>query len=128
MPQISIFFLLASVIYTFIWNALDMPAGVVRFGTESGRLIERCNTEKDCYLEMIKKALPAAIGLPINVQVVAKPFQEELVLRVLCELENLYEKQVQQEKQEMNMIIPKIVVHKANGNSRNGLSSSSAMA
>ncbi|CAL8110668.1 unnamed protein product [Orchesella dallaii] len=83
-------------IYTFLWNGLDMPAGVVRFGKESGKLIDQTDTENDSFLEMAKKAVPAAIGLPINVQVIGKPFQEELVLRLLCELEDCYNKQSQE--------------------------------
>lgn len=33
-------FLVAGIIYTAIWNFVDFPAGIVRFGTESGKNIE----------------------------------------------------------------------------------------
>lgn len=38
-------------------------------------------------LSLILKALSGSIGMPINVQVVALPFHEELVLRVMTELD-----------------------------------------
>ena len=110
-------FYLVTVIYTFIWNVLDMPAGVVRFGTESGKLFPTTNTENDSYLEMCKKALPSSTGLPINVQVIGKPFQEELVLRALCELENLYEKaQVQMQNNSLKIMTNGNGKGKQNGN------------
>ncbi|ODN05674.1 Fatty-acid amide hydrolase 1 [Orchesella cincta] len=94
-------------IYTFIWNALDMPAGVVRFGKEGGKLIDQMDTQNDNFLEMAKNAVPASIGLPINVQVIGKPFQEELVLRLLCELEDCYNKQAR--------VVPKLSNGASNG-------------
>jgi len=44
-----------AVIYTMIWNMFDFPAGVVRFGTESGENIDGYDTEGDFILEIAKK-------------------------------------------------------------------------
>jgi hypothetical protein len=38
-----------------IWNMFDFPAGVVKFGTESGEFIAGYDSEGDFFLEMAKK-------------------------------------------------------------------------
>ncbi|CAG7717618.1 unnamed protein product, partial [Allacma fusca] len=45
------------------------------------------NTNGDFFLSLAKTNLQNAIGMPIGVQIVGKPFQEELILRTLQELE-----------------------------------------
>jgi len=49
------FQILASVVYTMIWNLFDFPAGVVKFGKESGQNIDTFDTENDLALRLAKK-------------------------------------------------------------------------
>jgi len=75
--------------YTFIWNLLDFPAGTVPItivseediGAQSkrstGDLLDRKADEVDSN----------SVGLPIGVQVVGLPWEDELVLRVMSDLE-----------------------------------------
>jgi hypothetical protein len=38
-----------------IWNLCDFPAGVIKFGFESGKNIEKFNDEGDMFLKIAKK-------------------------------------------------------------------------
>ena len=40
-----------------IWNLCDFPAGVVPFGTESGKNISSFNDEGDMFLKIAKKVI-----------------------------------------------------------------------
>jgi Asp-tRNA(Asn)/Glu-tRNA(Gln) amidotransferase A subunit family amidase len=80
---------IAAFIYTALWNLCDFPAGVVKFGTESGTNLETYAHEEDFFLQIAQKAAKKSIGMPISVQLVGLPFQEELVLRAMMELEQL---------------------------------------
>ncbi|ODM97714.1 Fatty acid amide hydrolase 1 [Orchesella cincta] len=62
-------------VYTFVWNLLDLPAGVVKVWRESGK-----------YLPAKFKE---SVGMPIGIQVVGRPYAEEMVLRVMNELDEL---------------------------------------
>ena len=49
-----------------------------------------CGRESnDLMYKIIKKTSLDSLGLPIGVQVIGKPFQEEMVLGVMKEIENL---------------------------------------
>ncbi|KAG4075424.1 hypothetical protein HA402_015077 [Bradysia odoriphaga] len=74
--------------YTMIWNFVDFPAGVIPFGTESGQNIDNYKDEGDALLRLAKESTKESIGSPIGVQIIGKPFKEELVLRALNELSN----------------------------------------
>ncbi|CAG7834509.1 unnamed protein product [Allacma fusca] len=75
-------------VYTMTWNVVNFPAGVVKFGTESGKNIDNYDNRGDQALKMSQQACKESIGSPIGVQVVGLPFKEELVLRVMEELDN----------------------------------------
>jgi len=76
-----------AVCYAMIWNLVDFPAGVVPFGRESGKNLENFDHENDVALKLAVKGVKESIGAPIGVQCVAMPFKEEIVLRLLTELE-----------------------------------------
>jgi Asp-tRNA(Asn)/Glu-tRNA(Gln) amidotransferase A subunit family amidase len=81
---------LVSASYTQTWSLLDFPVGVTRFGTESGENIDSYDDEDDSLLKLAKKAAGNSKGMPIGLQVIGKPFEEETVLRVMCLLDSLY--------------------------------------
>lgn len=115
--EIKKLFLTAAVCYCCIWNLVDFPAGVIPFGHESGKKIDSYNDQGDMSLREAKKvkyrhlklrkhilnmlqtnffqATKQSVGSPINVQVVGLPFKEEIVLRVMKELEQ-YKQKLQQ--------------------------------
>ncbi|ODM90211.1 Fatty acid amide hydrolase 1 [Orchesella cincta] len=80
---------LDAIVYTMIWNFVDFPAGVVRFGTETGANVDSYDDEGEPLLIRAKQVIRESVGMPINIQFSARPFKEELVLRALLEMENL---------------------------------------
>ncbi|CAG7721064.1 unnamed protein product [Allacma fusca] len=80
--------IIGNLFYAFEWNVLNLPAGVVPFGTESGTKVEAYNDEGDMFLKLAKQGTESAKGMPIGVQIIGQPFQEEVVLRILTELED----------------------------------------
>lgn len=96
-----------------MWNLTDFPAGIVKFGNESGTRIADFDDEGDLFLKIAKKVIKFiiiflvlyfklvlkmnffiteksirnSINMPIGVQIVARPYKEELVLRAMVELD-----------------------------------------
>ncbi|CAL8109904.1 unnamed protein product [Orchesella dallaii] len=83
-------YLKPAIVHTLMWNMFDWPAGVVRFGTESGKKLQDYNTEGDLFLKWAHQAAQQSVGMPISVQLVGLPFQEETVLRGMMELQDIY--------------------------------------
>ncbi|XP_051788760.1 fatty-acid amide hydrolase 1 [Erpetoichthys calabaricus] len=85
--------LTTAVSYTALYNLLDFPAGVVPVG----RVTEKDEMElknykgfyEDIWDKLFKKAVEDGLGLPVSVQCVALPWQEELCLRFMKEVETL---------------------------------------
>lgn len=76
-----------AVCYAMIWNLVEFPAGVVPFGRESGKHYEAFDDEGDLALKFARKSVKESIGAPIGVQCVALPYKDEIVLRLMMELE-----------------------------------------
>ncbi|XP_054836431.1 fatty-acid amide hydrolase 1-like [Eublepharis macularius] len=84
--------------YTILYNYLDFPAGVVPVTTVTGKDEEDLKTFRGHYNDIwdrtFVKAVEGAVGLPVAVQCVALPWQDELCLRFMKEVEKLtWEKQ-----------------------------------
>nr|XP_056700762.1 fatty-acid amide hydrolase 1-like [Euleptes europaea] len=79
--------------YTFLYNFLDFPAGVVPVTTVTEKDEEDLKTLRGYYNDLwdrtLRKAVEGAIGLPVAVQCVALPWQDELCLRFMKEVEKL---------------------------------------
>ena len=74
--------------YTFIWNALQFPAGVVpTTRTREGETLYT-SRHNDMFTQLAKRALSGSEGLPMGVQVVALPWADELCLRAMREVES----------------------------------------
>ncbi|CAG7832998.1 unnamed protein product, partial [Allacma fusca] len=69
--------IIGNLFYAFVWNVLNLPAGVVPFGIESGTKVEAYNDEGDMFLKLAKQGTESAKGMPIGVQIIGQPFQEE---------------------------------------------------
>ncbi|XP_035705299.1 fatty-acid amide hydrolase 1 isoform X2 [Folsomia candida] len=81
--------ILQAVVYTMPWNLMDFPAGVARFGRESGTNFHSYSHQDDFILRLAQKGAKQSIGMPIGLQIVGLPYQEELVLRGMTILESL---------------------------------------
>ncbi|XP_030061450.1 vitamin D3 hydroxylase-associated protein [Microcaecilia unicolor] len=85
--------LVAAVSYTMLYNVLNFPAGVVPVT----RVTKEDEDELRCYKghyndawdRTLKEAVEGGVGLPVAVQCVALPWQDELCLRFMKEVERL---------------------------------------
>ncbi|XP_066479884.1 vitamin D3 hydroxylase-associated protein-like [Tiliqua scincoides] len=79
--------------YTMLYNYLDFPAGVVPVTTVTKEDEEDLKSLKGYYGDMwdrnFAKAVEKGVGLPVAVQCVALPWQDELCLRFMKEVEKL---------------------------------------
>ncbi|OCT82705.1 hypothetical protein XELAEV_18025235mg [Xenopus laevis] len=82
-----------AVSYTILYNLLDFPVGVVPVTTVTKEDEEGLKAyeghHKDYWDKLLKEALSDSIGLPVSVQCVALPWQEEQCLRLMKEVETL---------------------------------------
>ncbi|KAM9542182.1 fatty-acid amide hydrolase 1-like [Guaruba guarouba] len=82
-----------AVSYTMLYNALDFPAGVVPVTTVTEEDEEELKGYqgyfRDFWDRTMAKAIRGSVGLPVSVQCVALPWQEELCLRFMKEVETL---------------------------------------
>ncbi|XP_039983659.1 fatty-acid amide hydrolase 1 [Xiphias gladius] len=83
----------AMVSYTMLYNLLTFPAGVVCVSTVTAEDEEKLKDHKgiyqDCLDKVFKQAVSGGEGLPVGVQCVALPWQDELCLRFMKEVEQL---------------------------------------
>ncbi|XP_007944911.1 fatty-acid amide hydrolase 1 [Orycteropus afer afer] len=82
-----------AVSYTMLYNCLNFPAGVVPVTTVTAEDEAGMEDYKgyfgDIWDWMLRKAVKKSVGLPVAVQCVALPWQEELCLRFMREVEQL---------------------------------------
>ncbi|XP_050817664.1 fatty-acid amide hydrolase 1-like [Gopherus flavomarginatus] len=79
--------------YTILYNYLDFPAGVVPVTAVTKEDEEELKNHRghynDWWDKVFVKAIRGGVGLPVAVQCVALPWQEELCLRFMKEVETL---------------------------------------
>ena len=77
--------------YALFWNIMDYPAGVVPIRTirEDEENYLEC-AENDKFVETAKNVMKGSKGLPVAVQVVARTFEDEKVLRVMKTIEEIF--------------------------------------
>ncbi|XP_019135084.2 fatty-acid amide hydrolase 1 [Larimichthys crocea] len=85
--------LTSAVSYTMLYNLLNFPAGVVPVSTVTAEDEEELKHSKGIYQDQwekfFKQAVTGGEGLPVAVQCVALPWQDELCLRFMKEVEEL---------------------------------------
>ncbi|XP_069719139.1 vitamin D3 hydroxylase-associated protein-like [Phaenicophaeus curvirostris] len=85
--------LLTAISSTMLYNVLNFPAGVVPVSRVTEADEEELKIYRGCYDDpwdrTLKQAVAGAVGLPVAVQCVALPWQEELCLRFMKEVETL---------------------------------------
>ncbi|NXX77029.1 FAAH1 hydrolase, partial [Urocolius indicus] len=85
--------LLTAISSTMLYNVLNFPAGVVPVSTVTEADEEELKLYRGCcddpWDHTLKQAVAGAVGLPVAVQCVALPWQEELCLRFMKEVETL---------------------------------------
>ncbi|NXA59051.1 FAAH1 hydrolase, partial [Mohoua ochrocephala] len=85
--------LLTAISSTMLYNVLNFPAGVVPVSTVTEADEKELKLYQGCcddpWDRTLKQAVSGAVGLPVAVQCVALPWQEELCLRFMKEVETL---------------------------------------
>jgi fatty acid amide hydrolase len=88
--------LIACAFATAFWNMLDFPAGIVPIGKwteedERNLLDEKYwPVENNFILQTMREASKDSQGLPLGIQVVSKPYNEEVCLGVMKVVENAW--------------------------------------
>ncbi|XP_073420040.1 fatty-acid amide hydrolase 1-like isoform X2 [Dendrobates tinctorius] len=83
----------SAVSYTILYNLVDFPAGVLPVTTvthedeEALKMYE--GHHKDFWDKLLKEAMTDSVGLPVAIQCVALPWQEEQCLRLMKEVEKV---------------------------------------
>ncbi|ROL41638.1 Fatty-acid amide hydrolase 1 [Anabarilius grahami] len=79
--------------YTTLYNLLNFPAGVVTVSTvteeDEAQLSQYKGAHGDIWDKFFVKAVTGAVGLPVAVQCVSLPWQDEMCLRFMREVEQL---------------------------------------
>ncbi|KAK3574589.1 hypothetical protein QTP86_011244 [Hemibagrus guttatus] len=79
--------------YTALYNVLNFPVGVVPVtevtAEDEAQLKHYTGNFRDVWDKTFVKAIRGGVGLPIAVQCVARPWQEEMCLRLMREVEKL---------------------------------------
>nr|CAH8839353.1 unnamed protein product [Trichobilharzia regenti] len=93
----SALYISPSIVYTFLYNILDYPAGAVPAGFVSKEDVrdalvksESLLSAGDTYMSKVHKLLDGGENMPLSIQVVGKPYHEETVLRVMREIEGIF--------------------------------------
>ncbi|NXB82782.1 FAAH1 hydrolase, partial [Donacobius atricapilla] len=85
--------LLTAISSTMLYNVLNFPAGVVPVSTVTEADEEELKLYKGCcddpWDRTLKQAVSGGVGMPVAVQCVALPWQDELCLRFMKEVETL---------------------------------------
>uniref|UniRef100_A0A158QQK6 fatty acid amide hydrolase n=1 Tax=Haemonchus placei TaxID=6290 RepID=A0A158QQK6_HAEPC len=82
--------LFSAVNYTALFNLLDFGAGVVnvtKVNKDDEQKLRNDYPATDSWYRTAKDACKDSIGYPVNVQVAAPPYREEIVLRLLRDIE-----------------------------------------
>ena len=71
--------------YTFVWNAFNLPAGTIPVTAvaQGEAHYDHISQHKDSFVTAAQKAMKGSEGLPVGVQFVCMPWQEELCLGVM---------------------------------------------
>jgi fatty acid amide hydrolase len=73
--------------YTFFWNIMHYPAGSVPIGLTEDHEVKYESGIRDAFHAKAVEHVAGSVGMPVGVQVVGLPFQDEMVLRVMRDLE-----------------------------------------
>jgi len=95
----SVSWLIPGVSYTAVFNTIQNPVGLVpvtRENEEDQAALEEYPKDEDYCYKLAYLETKGALGCPIGVQVIGRPFQEELVLNVMEKIEALvdYDKSI----------------------------------
>ena len=67
--------MLVSIAYTYIWNALDMAAGVIPVTITRNDEQTYVSKFDDFMTQDLKDAAKGAAGLPAGIQIIGMPYQ-----------------------------------------------------
>ena len=73
--------------YSTLYNILGYPAGVVPLTRVRNDEVVGCASSKDMVEQAARKVELGSVGLPVGVQVVARPWREHVALAVMRAIE-----------------------------------------
>ena len=77
--------------YAYYWNLLDFPAGVIPIKLiQEGENKYESNVN-DAYAKDAQKTMENSVGLPVCIQVVGNTYKDEIVLKVMKIIQDLYQ-------------------------------------
>ncbi|KAL5004149.1 hypothetical protein ScPMuIL_017605 [Solemya velum] len=81
--------IIGGISYAAVWNVVDYPAGILPVTKVTADDVQKTMSmeEKGVYEKFLKKATVGSEGLPVAVQCVGLPYDEELVLQLMKEIE-----------------------------------------
>lgn len=71
---------------TAIWNAIHYPAGVVPVSVVKEGELDYEDGINDSLTRRVRKSMMGAVGLPIGVQVISYPNNDEQILYIMKEI------------------------------------------
>jgi len=74
-------------VYTFLWNVVDFPAGVVPVTKVTQDDVDQIKGGGDMYQRIVAESDRQSEGLPVGVQVCTLPWTDALCLHVMKEIE-----------------------------------------
>ncbi|CDW87403.1 UNKNOWN [Stylonychia lemnae] len=74
--------------YSTYWNALDMPSGVITQTLVNNDETDYKDHQRNLFEMSYQKSMKNSSGLPISIQLVGNKNQDEVVLRVMRELQD----------------------------------------
>jgi fatty acid amide hydrolase len=83
-------YLCLPLIYTTFSNCIQLPSGVVPIRQVRPEEQEYHSKIDDKFTEIIKKTYSGAAGLPLAVQVIARPYEDEVALGVMKQVEDIF--------------------------------------
>ena len=91
-PFVSEIDMFLPVAYTAIFNYFHMPSGsvpvtLIQEGEDKWDPIKDGGHPNDQTAQGIAKSMPGSVGLPISVQVASYPYRDEVVFRLMKEIE-----------------------------------------
>ncbi|XP_036360500.1 fatty-acid amide hydrolase 1-like isoform X3 [Octopus sinensis] len=74
--------------YTLLYNLLNYPAVSMPVTKVTEEDVKKTYNTKSMVEYFMKKSIPGSVGLPVNIQVVAPTYKDELALRITKELDS----------------------------------------
>lgn len=77
--------------YAMLWNLVGFPSGIVPVDLVRESEAHYKSKTDDLLTTEANKVMQVSAGMPIAIQIAAKPYQDEVVLGVMKQIENIFQ-------------------------------------